>query len=184
MKRRNFLLTPLLAIPLVSFAKFKKFIAAKKGVKVSNYESMVNGQLVPIGGDGNSSCKVSALDTDANITFFSTTASQNIKGGPPLHVHLNQDEIFYVVQGEFIIQVGEQQFEMKEGDTVFAPRHIPHAFSKVGDKPGKLLTIFQPSGKMEDFVNKLNALTGMPQPEEFAKLFEEHDMKIVGPPLM
>ncbi len=100
-----------------------------------------------------------------------------------MHLHLNQDEIFYVVEGEFTIQVGDEQFDMKEGDTLFAPRQVPHTFSKIGDKTGKLLTIFQPSGKMEDFINKLNALTGMPKPAEFAKLFEEHDMKIVGPPL-
>ena len=59
---------------------------------------------------------------------------------------------------------------------------VPHAFTRISET-GKLITVFQPAGKMEDFFNKLNALTGPPVPDVFVKLFEEHDMKIVGPPL-
>ena len=183
MKRRKFFLLSALALPIASLAKGIALFRTKKGLRVSDTESLMNGQIIPIGSDGQSSCKVSTKYTDGDLSFFSTTASHNIKGGPPLHMHFNQDEVFYVVQGEFIIQVGEDKFQMNEGDTLLAPRQIPHTFSKVGDKQGKLLTIFQPSGKMEDFINRLNAFKEMPKPDEFAKLFEEHDMKIVGPPL-
>ena len=59
---------------------------------------------------------------------------------------------------------------------------MPHAFTKISDT-GKLITVFQPAGKMGDFFSKLNGFTERPKPGEFVKLFEEHDMKIVGPPL-
>ena len=183
MKRRNFLLTSLLSIPVVSFAKFKNYIRGKKGILVKTDESRFNGQLKT--GDRNAQlCKVSSVDTDGDLLFIAPGEKAfNAQGGPPLHIHYYQDEIFYVAQGEFIIQVGDDKFHSQEGDTVFAPRQIPHTFMKATDKPGKLITIFQPAGKMEDFFNKLNSIEGPHDRDVMLKLFEEHDMKIVGPPL-
>lgn len=43
--------------------------------------------------------------------------------------------------------------------------------------------LFQPSGKMEEFFRKAGEIKGLPTPEEGAKLFADHDMKVVGPPL-
>jgi mannose-6-phosphate isomerase-like protein (cupin superfamily) len=48
------------------------------------------------------------------------------KGGPALHVHYSQDEWFYVIKGEFIAKIGEEQLHLKAGDSAFAPRKIPH----------------------------------------------------------
>ena len=182
MKRRNFLLTSLLTIPAASFAGFKKIMRAKKGIKVSTAESRFNGQ-VKSGDTSAALCKISSVDTDGDLSFFAPGEKAfAAKGGPPLHIHLYQDEIFYVVAGTFLIQVGDEQFHIEEGDTIFAPRQVPHAFTRISDT-GKMITVFQPAGKMEDFFSKLNGFTERPKPEEFVKLFEEHDMKIVGPPL-
>jgi len=43
--------------------------------------------------------------------------------------------------------------------------------------------LFQPSGKMEDFFRVIGKLTSPPTPEQGAKIFADHDMKVVGPPL-
>ena len=49
--------------------------------------------------------------------------------GTPLHTHLDADESFYVISGELVIHVGDERFEARAGDYVFAPMGIPHAFS-------------------------------------------------------
>ena len=93
-----------------------------------------------------------------------------------------QDEIFYILEGDYIFQVGEEKFNAKSGDTVFAPRLTPHTFAQISDK-GKMFYLFQPSGKMEDFFRKAGESKGVPTQQEGAKLFADHDMKVVGPPL-
>ena len=49
--------------------------------------------------------------------------------GTPLHTHLDADESFYVISGALVIHVGDERFEARAGDYVFAPMGIPHAFS-------------------------------------------------------
>ncbi len=183
MKRRSFLFTSLFSIPVASFTRFKNYTRGKKGILIKADESRFNGELTT--NDKHAQlCKISSVDTDGDLLFIGPGETAfNATGGPPLHIHLYQDEIFYVAAGEFLIQVGDDTFHVNEGDTVFAPRQVPHAFMRLGDRPGKCITIFQPAGKMEDFFNKLNGLNGMPDKDVLFKLFEEHDMKIVGPPL-
>jgi quercetin 2,3-dioxygenase len=57
-----------------------------------------------------------------------------------------------------------------------------HTFAQLSEK-GKMLFFFQPSGKMEDYFRAIGKLTGPPSPEQGAKIFADHDMKVVGPPL-
>ncbi|MEO8854686.1 MAG: cupin domain-containing protein [Ginsengibacter sp.] len=104
------------------------------------------------------------------------------KGGPPLHVHAHQDEIFFILDGEYLFHVGEDKHNLKAGDTIFLPRTVPHAFAQLTDN-GKMFFLFQPSGKMEDYFRVLGNLTSPPTPEQGAKIFADHDMKVVGPPL-
>jgi mannose-6-phosphate isomerase-like protein (cupin superfamily) len=179
MKRSHFLLTLLTAIPVGTFAKIKKLVRPKKGIKVAAGEDRFH-DTVKLGSSTNY-CKVSSADTEGGLAVFENVAHTN--GGPPLHIHSNQDEIFAIIEGEYLFKVGDEQFEVKAGDTLFAPRGIPHCFTKTGDKPGKMIITYQPAGKMEDFYRKLKTFQQMPAPEEFAKIFEAHDMKIVGPRL-
>ena len=55
--------------------------------------------------------------------------------GTPLHIHRDADESFYVVEGEIAVFVGDERFEAKAGDYVFAPMGVAHAFSVVGPCP-------------------------------------------------
>jgi cupin superfamily acireductone dioxygenase involved in methionine salvage len=71
---------------------------------------------------------------------------------------------------------------MKSGDTIFLPRNIQHAFAQLTEN-GKVLVSYIPAGKMEDFFKTTDSWTSTPSPEEIAKVFEDHDMKVVGPPL-
>ncbi|GAC1587520.1 MAG: hypothetical protein NVS3B25_03480 [Hymenobacter sp.] len=70
--------------------------------------------------------KVSAQDTDAQVSVFAGTYRKH--DGPPLHVHYEQDEEFYITEGEFLVQVGPERFTLKAWDLIFLPRNIPHTF--------------------------------------------------------
>jgi quercetin dioxygenase-like cupin family protein len=47
------------------------------------------------------------------------------KGGPPRHLHHEQDEWFYAVKGEFVVEIGSQRFRLAPGDSILAPREVP-----------------------------------------------------------
>jgi quercetin dioxygenase-like cupin family protein len=125
--------------------------------------------------------KVSSQDTDGELAVFEQNGFTP-KGGPPLHIHFNQDEIFHILAGEYKFQVGDTEHTMKQGDTIFLPRNIPHAFVQLS-KNAKVMVAYQPAGKMEDFFKVTDAWTSPPTKEEIEKVFEDHEMKVVGPPL-
>jgi mannose-6-phosphate isomerase-like protein (cupin superfamily) len=129
--------------------------------------------------NGRFDCKVSARDTNGDLCIYDTIRTE--KGGPPLHVHHAQDEWFFVREGEFIFQVGSDTFRLKAGDSLFAPRKVPHAFANVSDT-GRLMIAYQPAGTIEQFFND-GSLVKNPTPSVMQDLFRAHAMEIVGPPI-
>ena len=71
------------------------------------------------------------------------------KGGPARHLHYDQDEWFYALEGEFIVEVGTERFRLQPGDSLLAPRQVPHVWAYVGDTRGRILITFLPAGNME-----------------------------------
>jgi quercetin dioxygenase-like cupin family protein len=123
--------------------------------------------------------KVTANDSRGALAIFEHTTPG--EGGAPLHLHLNQDEWWYVVEGEYAFQVGEERYTAKAGDTVWCPRHVPHGFAQVSPNEGKYIIAFQPAGDMEAFFRAAGKFTKMPTPEEWDHLFREHGMQYIGP---
>jgi mannose-6-phosphate isomerase-like protein (cupin superfamily) len=103
------------------------------------------------------------------------------KGGPARHLHYDQDEWFYALEGEFLFEVGPDQFRLKPGDSLFAPRRVPHVWAYVGDARGRILVTFMPAGKMEAFFREVTKANAMP-PQDPA-LWRAHGMELRGPPL-
>lgn len=127
--------------------------------------------------------KVSTADSGGDVYVFESTREK--EGGPALHLHFEQDEFWYVLKGEFLFKVGEDTFTAKEGDTVFGPRNVPHAFAKVGKGEAKLLIFYQPAGKMEQHFKDISegATKNMTTDEEKNNFFLLYGLKRVGPPL-
>jgi quercetin dioxygenase-like cupin family protein len=65
---------------------------------------------------------------DTNGAFFLVEAMLAPGTEPPPHVHTREDELFYVLEGEFDVYVGKEAFKVKTGECVFLPRFRPHAF--------------------------------------------------------
>lgn len=124
--------------------------------------------------------KVSSKDTRGAVSVFEYVGRE--KAGPPLHIHFTQDEIFYVVEGEYLFQVGTEKMTVKAGDTVFGPRNVPHTWIQLSDT-GKLVYLVQPSGTMEEFFSEFNQFKGPPTEAEIQKIHQAHGMKVLGPPL-
>jgi quercetin 2,3-dioxygenase len=87
------------------------------------------------------------------------------------------------MEGEYVAQVGDERFTLTAGDSLLAPREVPHTYAQVGDGEGGLLIAYQPAGAMEAFFLEMSRLTGVPSPEEVQRIFRAHGMEVVGPPL-
>jgi mannose-6-phosphate isomerase-like protein (cupin superfamily) len=105
------------------------------------------------------------------------------KDGPAVHVHSREDEIWYVLEGEYRFRAGDAKFRVSAGGMAFGPRGVPHGFQNVGDEPGKLLIITTPSG-LERFFEDFDALLpGRLDPDALATVGAASGITFVGPPL-
>jgi len=103
------------------------------------------------------------------------------KGGPAKHLHYNQDEWFYAVEGVFLFEIGQEQFRLQPGDSLLAPRKIPHVWAYSGTQRGRILIAFKPAGKMESFFREVTKANAMPPQDP--ELWRSHGMELLGPPL-
>jgi quercetin 2,3-dioxygenase len=124
--------------------------------------------------------KVSPQDTGGGLFIIEQTMKE--KGGPPRHLHLAQEEWFYPLAGEFIVEVNGRSHRLSPGDSLLAPRNVVHTWAYVGVGVGKILIAFSPAGKMEAFFREVTKANAMP-PEQ-AELWRAHDMELLGPPLL
>lgn len=186
MKRRNFLKLSIATTAFTAMARAAEIKAsaerAGKGFRVGAKNDRYDEELLIMG--GRFSLKVSTRDTGGDLCIYDTLREQ--KGGPALHRHHLQDEWFYVIQGEFLVQVGGDTVKLQPGDSAFAPRKIPHTFAMTSEGTGQMLVLFQPAGSMEDFFKQMTKFGKeiLPNQEVVMKqLWADHGMEVVGPPL-
>jgi DNA-binding transcriptional MerR regulator len=150
------------------------------------------GEQIKLGGEP-MDCKVSAQDTNGAMCVFEFTG----RGGGPRHLHHDQDEWLYVINGEFEFEVGEKRFRLGAGECVFIPRKVAHVWACVSAKEGKIINAYQPAGQMEEFFREIPKLKSLPsqadvinntyteeQIKAVHQLFDAHGMDALGPPLI
>ena len=141
------------------------------------------GEHVTRGGEP-TDCKVSAQDTGGALCVFEFTG----RGGWPKHWHHEQDEWLYVVAGEVECEVGEGRHRLRAGESVFVPRKAAHAWAARGGGPARVLEVYQPGGRMEQFFREVGRYTDPPLQEalsvdEMVRLFDAYGMCLLGPGL-
>jgi quercetin dioxygenase-like cupin family protein len=108
----------------------------------------------------------------------------------PLHVHRNEEESFYVLEGRITVLVGDDRLELGAGDFALVPRGVPHAYV-VGSEMARMLVTFSPAGFEQAFVDLGVAVAGtleppvetvIPSPEEIVAAFAPYGCEILGPP--
>jgi mannose-6-phosphate isomerase-like protein (cupin superfamily) len=97
--------------------------------------------------------------------------------GPALHMHLSQEEWFYVMEGEVRFQVGDRRLQLGPGESILAPSRIPHTFSATGS-PAHMLIAFTPADKMEQYFIDGAAHPSLAATAEF---MNRYDMQWIGP---
>jgi mannose-6-phosphate isomerase-like protein (cupin superfamily) len=113
---------------------------------------------------------------------------------PPLHVHQTEDETFHVLEGELRMRAGDTEVRIGVGETMLAPKRVPHTY-RVESRAGARWLVITRRGEFERFVRALSrpaerpelpADQGPPTPEQanaLAAAAREHGIEIVGPPL-
>ena len=149
-ERRTFLLASLAAAPFVLGAPLLAAVATepKRGaVRVKPGADRFDEPYKL--NEGQMECKVSAKDTGGAMAVFEALT---VKADRPVkHVHHDQDEWFYVLEGEYAVHVGDEEFRLGPGDSVLAPRKVPHVWGCVSQKAGRIMAVLQPAGTIEAF---------------------------------
>jgi len=184
MNRSKFILSALAIFPLSIFSKTKIDFRMKteNGFKINAGEGRIHGHIKLKGVNSNIlDVKISGSDTNGELAIFEQTSLSQGKG-TPLHIHYSQDEVFYVTEGAYYFQLGDEKYSLTKGDSIFLPRLVPHAWTQVSET-GKMTVVLQPAGKLEDFFVTVAAMDHEPTPEEMKAIFADNDMQVVGPPL-
>ncbi|MEU6134698.1 cupin domain-containing protein [Nocardioides sp. NPDC047086] len=135
-----------------------------------------------------------ATPTGDQVTVKADTASTNASmtvlefamgpmQGPALHTHLREDELWYVLEGEFRFKAGDAMLQASTGGMAFGPRGVPHCFQNIGEAPGRLLVITTPSGVERFFEQGAEVLSDPVDPEALGALGQANWLDFVGPPL-
>jgi quercetin dioxygenase-like cupin family protein len=104
-------------------------------------------------------------------------------GGPFLHRHARSDEMFFVLEGDFLYRAADTQRTVGPGAFVFVPAGTPHAFKCLSDRPSKQIVMFSPAGPelWFDELTRLRA-TGA-APDAIAAAAAKFDQERLGPPI-
>jgi mannose-6-phosphate isomerase-like protein (cupin superfamily) len=115
--------------------------------------------------------KASGDTTGGSFTIIEEAAPLDT----PLHFHRNEDELWYVLEGEHVFHIGDEEFHAGPGEIVFGPRGVPHAQRRVVPRTGRLLEFFSPAG-FERFFRELAEAesTGSSMPEAYARVSEKY----------
>jgi quercetin dioxygenase-like cupin family protein len=145
------------------------------------------GEHLWFAGGGLFTIKASAAETGAAFVLWE---DREVRGKPtPLHLHPNEDETLYVLEGEILVHIDGEERRVGEHGVFVAPRGVPHAFLVISET-ARLLTLQTP-GTGEAFYRALcepagpDAVPGS-RPPDFARLQEvaqrSDSIEILGPP--
>ncbi len=126
---------------------------------------------------------LSGRQTNGTIAVFEDIVQPG--AGPGRHIHPDQDETFFFLEGAFDVEIDGHIQHMAPNDVAYIPRGSVHAFKNVGDTPGRLRYVFSPALMIEDMFRalfKARDTTGL-TPEIMSQIAADFGQKFVGPPL-
>ena len=135
----------------------------------------------PVGGPV--TIKARGGQTGGALTVFESVPAPG--EGPPFHLHRNEDEILYVLEGHLRIRLEDGLSEAPAGAFVFIPRGLPHTWQNAGEGPARALFAFAPAapGMERFFARAAEVAEGAPLAEAFAEFAADAGMEVLGPPL-
>lgn len=123
-------------------------------------------------------CKVSGVQTQGAFSVIEEITQPN--GGPPLHVHHREDELFCIIEGNYEITCGERTFLAEPGAVALLPRDIPHSFRNIGDAAGTMLVTIIPAG-FEGFFERISrgSIDGWPDMPTLLGIAHEFGLEFI-----
>ncbi|WP_372016611.1 cupin domain-containing protein [Pseudoxanthomonas sp. 10H] len=120
--------------------------------------------------------RITTQDAGGGLALIETVVAP--MGGPPLHIHHDADETFYVLTGTLHFACGDRREQVVAGSVVHVPRGVPHAFRNFGAHPARMLALFTPGGfdRLVQLMDRID-IADLPR---VASLF---DAEIVGGPI-
>jgi mannose-6-phosphate isomerase-like protein (cupin superfamily) len=122
-------------------------------------------------------------DADGTAGVVSVLEAEEPPGfGPPIHVHHDSAEAFYVLEGEYVMYLDEREFTCPAGSFIFIPLGVRHGF-RVGSVPSRKLNFYFPAAMVGYFDDLAAALSGNEVSDDrLAEIARAHSMEVVGPP--
>jgi quercetin dioxygenase-like cupin family protein len=104
-------------------------------------------------------------------------------GGPPPHIHHNEDETFQILEGDYEFTVGGKTIMAKPGTTLFAPRGVAHTYRYLGQTAGRLMCTITPSG-FEGFFEEIGSMSSEEQQNipRVMKIAQKFGLDFLPPP--
>jgi quercetin dioxygenase-like cupin family protein len=135
---------------------------------------------------GRVAVKTSGAETGGR--FSQVEVDDPLGTASPLHIHHQEDETFYVLEGEITVFADGERIEASTGDFAFVPSGIAHAYL-VRSERARMLVTFSPAGFEEFFIEMGVSVNGgappeavLPSPAEFVRRLAPYGCEIVGPP--
>ena len=125
------------------------------------------------------SLKASGEDTEGAFSLLEATEPANF--GPPMHIHHDCSEAFFVIDGMYRIFVEDDEFDCPAGSFIFIPRGLPHGF-RVGPLPSRKLNLYTPAA-MVGYFEQLSAAiaAGRATNERLEKIARANGVEVIGP---
>jgi mannose-6-phosphate isomerase-like protein (cupin superfamily) len=132
---------------------------------------------------GNFNVEVLATSAQTSGEFTLLQTQDEPPGfGPPLHLHHDAAEAFFVLEGDYLMFLEDKQTLCSPGSFVYVPRVTPHTFKVVSEGPGRKLNLFSPAAMTEFFEALAGAeAAGSATPERLDEIATRCDMEILGP---
>jgi mannose-6-phosphate isomerase-like protein (cupin superfamily) len=136
------------------------------------------GRAIDLGGF-QMSVKASAQETDLAFSLLEATEPPDF--GPPLHIHRDAAEAFYVLEGQYIIFLDGEEFSCPAGSFIFIPAGVKHGF-RVGKVASRKLNLYTPAAMVGYFDDLSEAIvSGTAGDELFSEIADRYSMEVIGP---
>jgi len=123
------------------------------------------------------------VHADADVTdgAFSLieTGDTEIGSGPPLHIHRDVAESFFVIDGAYVMVVGTREVRCEAGSFIHVPRGLPHTF-RVDAPESRKLNLYTPAGMVGYFDDLAAGIRAGLGPERLDAIAERYAMDVVG----
>lgn len=130
---------------------------------------------------GNFRMSLKASGEETGQAFSLLEAEEPPSFGPPMHIHHDTAEAFYVISGEYVIFVADEEYVCPAGSFIYIPAGVPHGF-RVGAMPSRKLNIYTPAA-MVGYFDELSAAIarGEMDDEALGEMARRYGMEVIGP---